>query len=283
MKFGIREVCNVVFRCKADNTQIGDRVFMQDEPVIYFDTAKTSTMEGSSSAVYAQGGRGNPKLITWEGEKEMTFTFEDALISPMGLSILVGANLISSSDYYHHVSIKARAREVSSGDIEIDVDDEVSELETGAKLVDPAAVGASEEDKLAKIYVNELDDHESIVGLVADVTITDNTLKAATLTAGTYYIVDAYVKLAGSTMTITPDKFSDYFYIEAETLFRRESDGVDKAAQFIIPKGKVQSNFTFTMANSGDPSTFTFTIDAMADYVKFDKSRKVLSVINVIG
>lgn len=282
MKFGIREVCNVVFRCKADNTQIGDRVFMQDEPVIYFDTAKTSTMEGSSTAVYAQGGRGNPKLITWEGEKEMTFTFEDALISPMGLSILVGANLINSSDYYHHVSVKARARD-NSGTIEIDIDDEVSELEAGAKIVNPKDPSASEEDKLAKIYVNELDEHESIVGLVASPAVANNVITAASLTAGTYYIVDAYVKLAGSTMTITPDKFSDYFYIEAETLFRRESDGVDKAAQFIIPKGKVQSNFTFTMANSGDPSTFAFTIDAMADYIKFDKSKKVLSAINVIG
>lgn len=67
MKFGVREVCNIAFKCKADNTVIGERTFMKDELVIYFDTAKTSSLEGSATAVYAQGGRGNPKLVTWEG------------------------------------------------------------------------------------------------------------------------------------------------------------------------------------------------------------------------
>jgi hypothetical protein len=53
-------------------------------------------------------------------------------------------------------------------------------------------------------------------------------------------------------------------------------------AEFIIPNCKVQSNFTFTMASSGDPSTFTFTMDAFPDYTRFNQKKKVLSVIQVI-
>jgi hypothetical protein len=53
-------------------------------------------------------------------------------------------------------------------------------------------------------------------------------------------------------------------------------------AEFIIPNCKVQSNFTFSMASSGDPSTFTFTMDAFPDYTRFDKSKKVLAAIQVI-
>ena len=53
-------------------------------------------------------------------------------------------------------------------------------------------------------------------------------------------------------------------------------------AEFIIPNCKVQSNFTFTMASSGDPSTFTFTMDAFPDYTRFNKTKKVLSVIQII-
>ena len=41
-----------------------------------------------------QGGRGNTRLIAWEGEKTLTFTVEDALLSPIGLSVLAGAGLI---------------------------------------------------------------------------------------------------------------------------------------------------------------------------------------------
>jgi hypothetical protein len=36
------------------------------------------------------------------------------------------------------------------------------------------------------------------------------------------------------------------------------------------------------MASTGDPSTFTFTMDAMPGYTYFDKTKKVLCVIQVI-
>ena len=53
-------------------------------------------------------------------------------------------------------------------------------------------------------------------------------------------------------------------------------------AEFIIPNCKIQSNFTFTMASTGDPSTFTFTMDAFPDYTRFDRSKKVLAAIQII-
>jgi hypothetical protein len=36
------------------------------------------------------------------------------------------------------------------------------------------------------------------------------------------------------------------------------------------------------MASSGDPSSFTFTMDAFPDYTRFDHSKKVLAAIQVI-
>lgn len=95
MKFGVREICDVVLRAKATQ-QIGNKVFYENEPVIYFDTLKTSSMEGASTTVYAQGGRGNSRLIAWEGERTVTFTMEDALISPIGFMILSGAGLVEA-------------------------------------------------------------------------------------------------------------------------------------------------------------------------------------------
>ena len=54
-------------------------------------------------------------------------------------------------------------------------------------------------------------------------------------------------------------------------------------AEFVIPNCKVQSNFTFTMASSGDPSTFTFTMDAFPDYTRWDKKKKVYAAIQVLN
>ena len=93
MKFGVREICDVVFKAKAD-TQIGSTLFKKGQPVLFIDSAKTSTVEGAATTVYATGGKGNTRLIAWEGEKTLTFTVEDALLSPIGFSILSGAELL---------------------------------------------------------------------------------------------------------------------------------------------------------------------------------------------
>lgn len=55
-------------------------------------------------------------------------------------------------------------------------------------------------------------------------------------------------------LQIDAENFAGYYYIEASTLFRDEATGEDMPAEFVIPRGKIQSNFTFTMAASGDPS-----------------------------
>lgn len=55
-------------------------------------------------------------------------------------------------------------------------------------------------------------------------------------------------------MIISPEKFGGYYYIEASSLIRDESTGQDLPAELIIPRGKIQSNFTLSMSNSGDPS-----------------------------
>lgn len=83
-------------------------------------------------------------------------------------------------------------------------------------------------------------------------------------------------------MQIDAENFAGYYYIEASTLFRDEETGVDLPAEFVIPRGKIQSNFTFTMANSGDPSTFTFTIDCMPAYTKFNKKKKIMATLQVV-
>ena len=97
MKFGVREICDVVLKAKAAQ-KIGNKVFYKNEPVLYFDSLKTSSMEGAATTVYATGGRGNARLVAWEGERTVTFTMEDALISPAGFSILTGAGLIDAQD-----------------------------------------------------------------------------------------------------------------------------------------------------------------------------------------
>ena len=281
MKFGIREICDVVLRAK-DDVKIGNQTFKADEPVIYFDSAKTSSVEGAATTVYATGGRGNSRLIAWEGEKTVTFTMEDALLSPLGFSILSGAGLIDASmskPIYVHTTLKTRAK-VTSNQISINL-----KTAMGDNL--KSTQGQEIAEKPAYAFIMEKGEIKT-------------RLEAATPSSGTVVftgipseyneddeitvLVDFYVKASSGAyeMDITPDKFGGYYYLEASTLFRRQDTGKDMAATFIIPKVKIQSNFTFSMASSGDPSTFTFTMDAFPDYTKFDKTKEVLFVLQII-
>lgn len=84
-------------------------------------------------------------------------------------------------------------------------------------------------------------------------------------------------------LQINAQDFAGTYYVEADTLVRKQSNGADVPAIITLPNVKIQSNFTFTMASSGDPSTFTFTMDAMPGYTYFNKKDKVLCVMQIVN
>ena len=310
MKFGVREICDVVLKAKAAQ-KIGNKVFYAGEPVIYFDTLKTSSMEGAATTVYAQGGRGNARLVAWEGERTVTFTMEDALISPEGFMILSGAGLIEASadnTIKQHMTETIDTTGITvtgegeSAEIKIHLSEKpyldpkfgdcayVMFMLNGEIVSEPyipvhdteGAEGAVQHESGEGWVITvkgHAGNHEKVEGELAHA---DYKLNGA-LPRYDAVLVDYYVERDGnaSQIEITADKFGGNYYLEAATLFR-DQNGVDMPAEFIIPNCKIQSNFTFTMASSGDPSTFTFTMDAFPDYTRFDKSKKVLAAIQII-
>ena len=320
MKFGVREICDVVLKAKATQ-RVGNKIFYKNEPVIYFDTLKTSSLEGAATTVYAQGGRGNSRLIAWEGERTVTFTMEDALISPAGIAILSGADLFDADNVHENHKIKQHmieqtdAVEVESTGLYGDSDYSVTHVSVYLKEKPYTAAGEdyiyimvmNDGEVISEPYIpNEvatepIEDEQSEFNGMYKVDIEINARELPGLSDLDYLegadrqnnleyflsrgvvLADYYVERTTGAMQIdiTPDKFGGNYYLEASTLFR-DTNGVDLPAEFVIPNCKIQSNFTFTMANSGDPSTFTFTIDAFPDYTRFDKSKKVLAAIQII-
>lgn len=382
MKFGVREIANVVFKAKGVQ-KVGNRIFYADEPVLYFDTLKTSSLEAAADTVYATGGRGNPRLVAWDGDRTLTFNMEDALISAEGLQILSGAGLMeaSSKDTIKvHSTSQLAGNDVivtvdgnqkvtgidiylpvlpywpkSNGSYVYDTSDHTkntnyiyvfpldqygevwtepfipnmgatdageaslyaekneiisnavySALSAGEKAnytavvpaTDPATYKRTADSAWRKAVV---DGGEKALGYKISLLATDDLNNTSFATNGApvfgddiakifsnlqgdnVVLVDYYVEKASGVqqIDITADKFGGAFYIEADTLFRTQQN-IDMPAEFVIPNGKIQSNFTFSMAATGDPSTFTFTVDAMPDYTRFDKTKKVLAAIQII-
>lgn len=275
MKFGVREICDVVLRAKSTQ-KIGNQTFEKDEPVIYFDTAKTSTIEGAATTVYAQGGKGNSRLIAWEGERTVTFTMEDALISPLGFSILSGAGIVEatgSKAINIHMTSQVEGT-IASESVTVDL----------SKAIPQNGTLLNEKEN---IYGFVLDNSGNISERLKDKEVSGNQItfnNVQTDDGKVIILVDYYVKMTSGVqqLEVTPDKFAGSYYLEASTLFRRQEDGVDMPAQFVIPNVKIQSAFNFSMASTGDPSTFTFTMDAFPDYTKFDKTKKVLFALQIV-
>lgn len=300
MKFGVREICDVVLKAKA-NQKIGNKIFYKNEPVIYFDTLKTSSMEGAATTVYAQGGRGNSRLVAWEGERTITFTMEDALISPAGFAILSGAGLIDAGEIDPRTGAKKTIKvhtteqtdlvKVDGGKVEITLVDApympaddvrrgedyvyVMLIENGEVVSEPFI--PSEINGNVITLASEWEDESR------DANQQKRTNDLSAFYNNCIVLVDYYVERQSNAkeISISADKFGGNYYLEASTLFRN-TEGTDMPAEFIIPNCKIQSNFTFTMASSGDPSTFTFTMDAFPDYTRFDRTKKVLAAIQII-
>lgn len=260
MKFGVREITDVTFRTAAPaQTFAGVTHTNAFTPVLFFDSAKTSTVESAVATVYAQGGRGNPRLLAWDGDKTVTFTFEEALISPASFSALSGADMITGNDQKLHLSDKF----VGVAGTDTDVNKTIFTITAPGGSSLPSGLASA-----TYVSILKLDENGDISGVAdlsgATITAASNimTIKvpSTAVPVGTV-IVDYYVQASAQNLQISAGKFAGYYYLEANTLFRGV-DGKDYAAQFTIPKAKVQSNFTFTMAGTGEPSTFTFTLDA---------------------
>ena len=295
MRFGVREIANVTFRPLAA-LDIGKQHFSAWQPCLYIDTATASNMEVATTTVYAQGGRGNARLIAWEGEKTATFTVTDALLSPISFSMLSGAGVIDEDAGEKIVHLTVDGMINSAGTKIIVKKEDVN----GYTLV-ASNPGTGETDQSGKglnVYGMVLDANGQIVDYLGELEIVQPTSKQddtkdweislnGTSTKYKDYTcrIDCYAKVAApvTTLTIDAENFGGTFYIEAETLFRDEATGHDFPATFIIPKGKIAGNFTFNMAATGDPSTFDFQIDCTVGRVRtLPQSTKVLYAIDIV-
>lgn len=86
-QFGLKEVANVTFY----NIETG-------LPELFLDSLKVSTIEQTAENVDARGGWGNPALVSWDYNKEVNVTLEDALFSSASLKVMMGAKSVEAKN-----------------------------------------------------------------------------------------------------------------------------------------------------------------------------------------
>lgn len=225
-KYGIKEVADVVFYNILENGEPGN-------PALFLDSLKVSTLEQTAETTYAEGGKGNARLIGWDFGKNITLNLEDALFSMKSMAIMFGDGTVAtSSGGKTKKTIQFTATSTST------------DTSTGAPTQWTDVTGKTH--------------------AISGATFTDETgATASSFTKGNKYFATFDVTVDKQTIRIGPDTFPDTYYIEGDTYSRSEATGSDEYFKFIVYKGKILSENTITMEASGDPSVFNMSVEAL--------------------
>ena len=241
-KYGIKEVADVVFY-ELDSKGA------PSAPVLYLDTLKVSTIEQSAEVVDATGGKGNVKLISWDTNKEVTATFEDALFSVKSLAIMFGGEVKdngANQEVLKTVTSTLVTQETAGW----------STVVNGTTLYvakDKATYFAYDGDQVKPVAQADVSDTSDFDFMTFDI------LDATTTEGGS-----TSVMADGLTIRIDASKFGGTYYITGDTYARNYQSGKDEFLQFIIPKGKVSSeDLSLTMEADGDPATFSMNVNVL--------------------
>ena len=276
-RYGIKEVADVTFyEIKDDGTP--------GKPVLFLDTLKVSTIEQTAEQVDARGGKGNPKLITWDYGKEITVNVEDALFSPKSMSIMLGDGTVQQGGGAYImktcvIRMGETANSVTKAQKEYIVAD-VYDATEGSKRV-KLYLGAENTAPAGQVKINGqllfTDGTATSVlydedGTIIDSAFTESDLKALYTTgqsdatgaySGHKFLFTYWLKATTKTITVSGDSFPGTYYIQGDTYSRSDVTGKDQFFQFIIPKAKMSSENTITLEAEGDPATFSMNLTVL--------------------
>ena len=239
-RYGIKEVADVTFyKIESDGSR--------GMPVLYLDTLKVSTVEQTASSSDARGGKGNPKLVSWDFGKEINVTLTDALFSPASMALRYGDKDgvdTKSTEKITKVAMTRILKTAADSTVEMDTAE-------GRKTVKVLAEGGS-------TYNTGITKVTDAAG--AEVSASEFGSK----TAGDKFFVHYEVTpTSKKVININADTFPGTYYITGDTFCRSDVTGEDDFFQFIIPKAKMSSENTITLEAEGDPSVFNLNLTVL--------------------
>lgn len=228
-RYGIKEVADVQF------FEIDSSTGEPSKLVLYLDTLKVSTIEQTADNVEAKGGKGNPSLVSWDYNKDINVTLEDALFSAKSMAIMFGGEKAvkglkgnDTTKYSPYHTFKFKAGEAST------YTEDSTQTINGSKF--------------------------TITGL----SFYDENGESSTSTmTGAGYVTAKLTVQDSVTIDISNGSFPGTYYVVGDTYARSDIDGHDDFFQFVIPKAKVTSENTITMEADGDPSVFNLNLKVL--------------------
>ena len=266
-RYGIKEVANVSLFALADDEVNG---IQAGDVVLYLDTLKVSTTETTAENVSAQGGWGNPKLVTWDYGKDINVTLEDAVVSWEELRIIQGGQFKHANSEQPVTVRRTAEKNFKAGEaiaFPVETDEKKAGKTIDGKAQFPAEAPADYQyvDMTNGLRGNVKNGTDSLAGAVIGSTVP--TEGEVTMIKVRFFWEETRDGENGqaSEIVISPNTFPGTYRVVGDALIRSEATGADEAFQFVINKAKMLSEVTLTMQAEGDPSTFSMTLNVLRD------------------
>jgi len=215
------------------------------KPIMHFDYANTATQEWTADTVYATGGSGAPRRISWSGNKQSKLTVDTQIFSLQHLALLAGESITNGTKDIYKVEVLQVTSDGSGG----------KEITLGKTPIGGASA--------ISVFPYE---NGVIAGDALKISsVTGNKVSidaAATIAAGAEVQVFYQWQTANaSKLSFTSNSFPAYVKLVGDTMYADEMAGEAAAAQYTYYKAKLQPNFTVAMSATGDPASLQLVFD----------------------
>ena len=271
--FGHKELYEVVLRAK-DPMWFGDRYIEAQEPVLYFNNVNMSLLTEQNRPIFARGGFGNMPRVIWDERSEVQFQMLDGVMSSVGMSILLSANVTSNSDKVLYINKREGPFTPTIGENDIPyVDLQHNPVDTTIKKTfifeyDRQAIQNKIYGKRVAGIVDGFGNPVYRIELYQDKNLStpaENNRK---------YVVDYYYEYRDKALiyTVQKERFNGLFTLEAKFYSKDENEGINYTNVLYMPKVRVVSNINLRLGERADPTVSTFNIIGLPETVGDYKS-----------
>lgn len=277
-KYGIKQVANVYFEALEDDPAAG---VYEGDIVLFLDTLKVSTIETTAENTAAQGGWGNPRLISWDYGKEINITLEDALMSLESLRFMLGG-AIKKPSATETVVVRHTEEVIAGADGKLPLpkhhlsNEVLTPIATEGHPIRFINLGGGTDSETAgtRTQIVYSSANGAVNTMSENVVLTFNNDAAGisnkVAARGDHVrifwdevVTGAANKDKAVEVTISPSTFPGTYRVVGDTFMRAEKTGKDEPFQFVIEKAKVLSEVTITLEAEGDPSTFEMQLQVL--------------------
>lgn len=231
--FGIQELYELKIKTTS-KMRIGDKLFGEDETVLFFETAELTALDENSFIRRASGGYSNRNLILWRDIASARFGIDKGVLSELDLGFLLNAKIAIESP------ILVGKRE--------------------QKTTNSNGILTLKEFPHGKMFCYQYTENGYVKNVTA--TIQGKSIDFGIENALTPFIIDYTFNYSQVTnYYIGDNELSGIFRMEAKTRLKDDVEGKERTGIIVIPKVQITSGLNIILGTKATPivGNFIFT------------------------